>query len=90
MATYPKANEDAADLLRKMLILDPSARISVEEALGHPYFKSCRDIECEHTASQTIDWGDIETCELTKPNLQALLVEDFEALEHDRDFLSSD
>jgi c-Jun N-terminal kinase len=27
----------ARDLLSKMLVIDPEARISVEEALNHPY-----------------------------------------------------
>jgi mitogen-activated protein kinase 1/3 len=83
MATYPKASEEAADLLRRMLIMDPVARISVREALDHPYFRDCRDPACENTATKRIDWGEIETCELTKGNLQRLLISDFMALERD-------
>ncbi|KAL0210992.1 hypothetical protein P9112_009290 [Eukaryota sp. TZLM1-RC] len=32
--------DDAIDLIRKMLVLDPRKRISVEAALNHPYFTS--------------------------------------------------
>mmetsp|Transcript_919 Transcript_919/g.1904 ORF Transcript_919/g.1904 Transcript_919/m.1904 type:complete len:485 (+) Transcript_919:105-1559(+) len=87
-ATYTNATPEAADLLRQMLILDPSRRISVRAALDHPYFKNVRDQMCEGVASNPIEWGDIETLELTRANLQALLVSDFEALQRDREFYS--
>lgn len=38
---YPNINDnDAYDLLEKMIIFDPDKRISAEDALNHPYFKS--------------------------------------------------
>ncbi|RZS01688.1 hypothetical protein BHM03_00031589 [Ensete ventricosum] len=40
---YPKANPLAIDLLQKMLVFDPSKRISVTEALEHPYMSSLYD-----------------------------------------------
>lgn len=36
---YPKANPLALDLLAKMIAFDPAHRISVDEALAHPYLK---------------------------------------------------
>ena len=33
-------NPDAIDLLEKMLVFDPQQRITVEEALAHPYMKN--------------------------------------------------
>jgi len=46
-----KATPDALDLVTKMLRLDPSKRISVVEALEHPYFMELHDpakeITCE-------------------------------------------
>ena len=40
---FPQANPDALDLLDRMLAFDPSSRISVEEALQHPYLKIWHD-----------------------------------------------
>ena len=34
---FASASPNALDLLRKLLIFDPSKRINVEEALNHPY-----------------------------------------------------
>ena len=35
---FPYANSQALDLLQKMLVLDPSERITAREALHHPFF----------------------------------------------------
>jgi hypothetical protein len=35
-------------------------------------------------ALRRIDWGEIETCELTKANLQQLLVADFDSLREEK------
>jgi len=40
---FRDASDDAIDLLRKMLALDPTNRISVKEALAHPYLKELHD-----------------------------------------------
>jgi serine/threonine protein kinase len=85
VATYPTRCSDAgADLLRQMLVLDPNRRISVQDALAHEYFRDVRDDACEGLAAAQVNWGDIETCELTKLTLQNLLLSDFEALEKDK------
>ena len=81
--SYPKAGADGADLLSQMLALDPASRISVPAALEHPYFKDVRDPGCEILPTEPINWGGIETCELTKRNLQSLLISDFEALDQE-------
>eukprot|EP01138_Halocafeteria_seosinensis_P000404 gb/GECG01000417.1/.p1 GENE.gb/GECG01000417.1/~~gb/GECG01000417.1/.p1 ORF type:complete len:385 (+),score=51.86 gb/GECG01000417.1/:1-1155(+) len=39
---YPDANAKALDLLDKMLAFHPTNRISIEDALAHPYFDSVR------------------------------------------------
>lgn len=36
----PNLNEQGVDLLQKMLVYEPSKRISVKEALKHPYFST--------------------------------------------------
>ena len=38
-------SEDAIDLLSKMVVLEPSKRISAREALNHPYFTNCTEEE---------------------------------------------
>lgn len=40
---FPDANEQLRDLLDKMLVFDPQRRITVEEALRHPYLQSLHD-----------------------------------------------
>ncbi len=35
-----QASEDALALLAQMMALDPSRRITVENALAHPYFRA--------------------------------------------------
>jgi len=48
---FASGSEEALDLLTKMLELDPNKRISVSEALKHPYLKELHDpskeTECE-------------------------------------------
>lgn len=52
---FPKANPLAIDLLQKMLIFDPSKRISVTEALQHPYMSSLYDPNSNPPAQVPID-----------------------------------
>ncbi|RYR10485.1 hypothetical protein Ahy_B05g078920 isoform D [Arachis hypogaea] len=46
-ARFPNMSADALDLLEKMLIFDPHKRITVDEALSHPYLSSLHDINDE-------------------------------------------
>jgi len=41
-AIFPDASAKAVDLLDRMLQFHPAKRISVEDAIGHPYFDSVR------------------------------------------------
>lgn len=49
---FPSATPDALDLLRKMLSVHPKKRITVEEALAHPFFRQLHSPEdepvCDH------------------------------------------
>lgn len=40
---FPSAGSEAVDLLARMLVMRPDRRLSVDEALRHPYLKSLRD-----------------------------------------------
>lgn len=48
---FPNANPMAIDLLSKMLHFNPEKRITVEEALKHPYLQSLHDEEDEPTCN---------------------------------------
>ncbi|XP_039121847.1 mitogen-activated protein kinase 4 [Dioscorea cayenensis subsp. rotundata] len=52
---YPRANPLAIDLLQKMLVFDPSKRISVTEALEHPYMSPLYDPNSNPPAQVPID-----------------------------------
>jgi len=49
-ALFPKSNDMALDLLEKLLAFNPAKRISVEDALRHPYLEPYHDPEDEPTA----------------------------------------
>jgi len=63
----PDANPLALDLMAKMLVYDPNARITAAEALEHPYLKELHnpdeddladsgfDFEFEHDSHLTVD-----------------------------------
>ncbi|KAF7829635.1 mitogen-activated protein kinase-like protein NTF3 [Senna tora] len=52
---YPNAHPLAIDLLQKMLVFDPSKRISVTEALQHPYMSPLYDPNSDPPAVVPID-----------------------------------
>ncbi|KAG6468933.1 hypothetical protein ZIOFF_073628 [Zingiber officinale] len=54
---YPHANPLAIDLLKKMLVFDPSKRIDVTEALQHPYMASYYDPLLDPAADGPVDLG---------------------------------
>jgi mitogen-activated protein kinase 1/3 len=45
---FPQADAKALDLLGKMLTFNPNKRISVEEALAHPYLEQIKFINHSH------------------------------------------
>ncbi|DBA00877.1 TPA: hypothetical protein N0F65_008520 [Lagenidium giganteum] len=74
-SVYPRATPQCLDLLEKMLVFDPRKRITIQDALEHPYLASVRDRSLEVTCPTPFDFG-FENCELTKQKLQELIFED--------------
>ncbi|ORX38797.1 kinase-like protein [Piromyces finnis] len=54
---YPNANPLALDLLEKLLKFDPAERITVEEALAHPYLEAYHDVEDEPSHEKLFDFS---------------------------------
>ena len=71
-AMFPKAPDAALDLLERMLTFAPEKRITVEEALAHPYLKLLHDPADEPVAERPFD-VDFENIHMSKDTLRALL-----------------
>ena len=52
-ALFPKSNPLALDLLAKMLVFVPSKRLTVKQALEHPYLAKLHDVMDEPTYANT-------------------------------------
>jgi serine/threonine protein kinase len=57
---YPSASDVALDLLEKLLDFDPSRRITVEQALAHPYLETYHD-PADEPMHSTFDFS-FESC----------------------------
>ena len=66
---------DALDLLQKMLIFHPQQRISIDQALEHPFMASLHNADDEPVANFTFSFA-FETEELTKERIQELIWEE--------------
>lgn len=69
---YPKANPEAIDLMEKMLVFNPHNRISVDDALAHPYLRALHNPKTESECKVPFDFT-WEKMELTKDNIQDLM-----------------
>jgi len=72
---FPNAPDLALDLLERMLTFAPEKRISVDEALAHPYLKLLHDPSDEPVADSPFD-VDFEDVDLDRDQLKALLWEE--------------
>lgn len=60
-----------------MLEFNFANRISIDEALAHPYFAEIRDPTWEMEAGpDALEWGDIDTVEPTRLAMQRIIMED--------------
>jgi serine/threonine protein kinase len=72
-------NPLAIDLLEKMLTFDPKKRLSVDEALAHPYLSSLHDPKIEVTCAQPWDHEfehELMDKKLTKESLQEFMFDE--------------
>jgi mitogen-activated protein kinase 1/3 len=85
---YPNANPLAIDLLGKLLTFDPLKRITVEEALAHPYLADFHDPEeepvCEEKFLFSLD-NSVETSEIKHMMYNEILK--WHEMEYDRQVL---
>ncbi|VDC00936.1 unnamed protein product [Peniophora sp. CBMAI 1063] len=74
----PDADPEALDLLEKLLAFDPAARLTVEQAIAHPWLAAYHDVNDEPTCLQPFDrWREIEQLE-TLEDFRAALWEEIE------------
>lgn len=79
---FPKANSQAVDLLQKMLVFNPAKRISVTEALAHPYMSSLANPDDEPICEERFTFEHEDT-NLTKDQLQVLIWKEIEKFHPD-------
>ncbi|KAG1889639.1 CMGC MAPK protein kinase [Suillus fuscotomentosus] len=76
---FPKATPEAIDFLQRTLTFDPKKRLTVDEALNHPYLAAYHDPEDEPVvASLDPDYFDFDQFkdDLTKADLKELLYDE--------------
>mmetsp|Transcript_32994 Transcript_32994/g.40511 ORF Transcript_32994/g.40511 Transcript_32994/m.40511 type:complete len:418 (+) Transcript_32994:281-1534(+) len=72
---FTNANPLAVDLLQKMLVFNPAKRISVADALAHPYMASLANPDDEPICDKKFEF-EFENVELSKEMLQELMWEE--------------
>ncbi|XP_019056765.1 PREDICTED: mitogen-activated protein kinase 6-like isoform X2 [Tarenaya hassleriana] len=69
---FPNVHPLAIDLVEKMLTFDPRRRITVEDALAHPYLNSLHDISDEPECTNPFNF-DFEQHALTEDQMKELI-----------------
>ncbi|KAK4429698.1 Mitogen-activated protein kinaseD5 [Sesamum alatum] len=69
---FPQVHPLAIDLVEKMLTFDPRQRITVEDALAHPYLNSLHDISDEPVCTTPFNF-DFEQHALTEEQMKELI-----------------
>jgi serine/threonine protein kinase len=74
---FPSAPPSLLDLLAHMLIFDPNRRITVEDALEHPYLANLHDSEDEPICPRVFNLFDFEEqVQVDSNNLRNLIWEE--------------
>ncbi|KAI3422713.1 Mitogen-activated protein kinase [Psidium guajava] len=69
---FPNMSPAATDLLEKMLVFDPNKRITVDEALCHPYLSSLHDANDEPVCPRPFNF-DFEHPSCTEEHIKELI-----------------
>ena len=72
----PFNNEYAQDLIDKMLDLNPKTRITIEEAIKHPYLENLHDPEDEPIFEGEIDFNFENDPNLTLEDVKKLILQE--------------
>ena len=72
---YPGAGDEAIDLLQRILIFNPYFRITIDEALAHPFFRKVRKTDKEVNSDKEVQI-DFEKENLDKKKLRSLFMEE--------------
>ena len=72
---FPTVEPHALDLMGKLLQFNPQGRITLDEAIEHPYFSTFRDPRHENLCEKSFDFS-FEDNVLDRPALQRLIFED--------------
>ncbi|CAN1253573.1 Mitogen-activated protein kinase homolog NTF4 [Linum perenne] len=81
---FPTVHPSAIDLVKKMLTFDPRQRITVEDALAHPYLNSLHDISDEPVCMTPFSF-DFEQRALTEEQMKELIYREALAFNPDYD-----
>ena len=76
---FPGAPPAALELLGRMLKINPTRRISLADAMAHPYVEEFREDALERPAGFGVEMADVEEVKLTKKNLQRMMYEEVRA-----------
>ena len=73
------ANEHAIDMIKRMLTFDPERRITIDQALAHPYMERLHFEEDEPTGEPVQDFDfDFELFSLKIPEYKELIFEEIQ------------
>lgn len=75
---YPGASQDAVDLLRRLLTLNPYYRATLEECLSHPFLSAVRIPEKEEVDTSDLRFEFEDEKNLDEGRLRELLIDEIE------------